>query len=323
MLGLFTVAKFSFAELAKSKVFKTVVVIAVLVNFLVCFMGYWTVSRSQWSSGIIDQHKQEMEWKTGHPDESGHRDHIQSEDIIPDNSQAQEITDQVALSNITTFLKWFSYAIYIFFGNILVIFIAIGLMAPELERRSIYTLISKPLSRTGILFGKILGVYMTQILYALIMLLTAQIFFLSAGAGFQKAIFIPFAVGFIDFMIFGALATFFSIHFRQIQAAVLTIMVLWVSTYSGTFFIKIIGQEVFKFGDWVDYVLLILPQQKNIGFYALSFIFDKYQKSMFEDLPMESIKMISDDPSVLLQPVIWLASILVLSFLAFYKKEFD
>jgi ABC-type transport system involved in multi-copper enzyme maturation permease subunit len=322
MQGLFTVAKFSFAELAKSKVFKTVLVIAVIVNFLICFMGYWTVSRSQWSPEIIDQHRQEME-RDSHRGVEGRRGHQQSEDIIPDNSQAQIITDQVALANIATFLKWFSYAIYIFFGNILVIFIAIGLMAPELERRSIYTLISKPLSRTGILFGKILGVYMTQILYAFIMLLTAQIFFLSAGAGFQKAIFIPFAVGFIDFMIFGALATFFSIHFRQIQAAVLTIMTLWVSTFSGTFFIKIIGQEVFKFGDWVDYVLLILPQQKNIGFYALSFIFDKYQKSLFEDLPMESIKMISDDPQVLLQPVIWFACILLFNFLAFYKKEFD
>ena len=323
MPGIFTVAKFSFAELAKSKVFKTVLVIAVLVNFLVCFMGYWTVSRSQWSSDIIDSHKQEMEWTNGNPAIDEHQRRDPDEGYTWDNPQTQEITDQIALANMATFLKWFAYAIYIFFGNILVIFIAIGLMAPELERRSIYTLISKPLSRTGILFGKILGVYMTQIVYALIMLLTAQIFFISSGAGFQKAIFIPFAVGFIDFMIFGALATFFSIHFRQIQAAVLTIMILWVSTYSGMFFIKTIGQELFRFGAWLDYLLLLLPHQKNIGFYALSFIFDKYSKALFEDLPMESIKLISDDPMVLLQPAIWLACILLFNFLAFFKKEFD
>jgi ABC-type transport system involved in multi-copper enzyme maturation permease subunit len=323
MRGLLTVAKFSFAELAKSKVFKTVLVIAVLVNFVVCFMGYWTVSRSQWSSDIIDSHKQEMEWSGKHPGVNEPRSQDPDEGFVWGNQQTQEITDQVALANMATFLKWFAYAIYIFFGNILVIFIAIGLMAPELERRSIYTLISKPLSRTGILFGKILGVYMTQIVYALIMLLTAQIFFLSSGAGFQKTIFIPFAVGFIDFMIFGALATFFSIHFRQIQAAVLTIMVLWVSTYSGMFFIKTIGHELFKFGEWLDYLILLFPQQKDIGFYALSFIFDKYQQSLLSDLPIESIKLVSKDPMVLLQPVIWLASILVMSFLAFYKKEFD
>jgi ABC-type transport system involved in multi-copper enzyme maturation permease subunit len=323
MRGLLTVAKFSFAELAKSKVFKTVLVIAVLVNFVVCFMGYWTVSRSQWSSDIIDQHKTEMERMGSNPRVDDHQRRNPDEGFTWDNPQTQEITDQVALANMTTFLKWFAYAIYIFFGNILVIFIAIGLMAPELERRSIYTLISKPLSRTGILFGKILGVYMTQIVYALIMLITAQIFFLSAGAGFQKAIFIPFAVGFIDFMIFGTLATFFSIHFRQIQAAVLTIMILWVSTYSGMFFIKTIGHELFKFGKWLDYLILLFPQQKDIGFYALSFIFDKYQQALFEDLPMESIKLVSNDPMVLLQPVIWFACILVLSFLAFFKKEFD
>ncbi|MFH1515320.1 MAG: ABC transporter permease subunit [bacterium] len=307
MPGFITVAKFSLAEIVRGRVFKTIMIIALIVNFLVCFMGYWTVSRSPLSGEIIKEQKREL----------SHMDGIGG---IP--SDISELTDPMVLSYITTFLKWFAYSVYIFFGNMLVIFIAIGIMAPELERRSIYTLISKPLSRTGIISGKLLGVMICLLIYALIMILSAQFFFLIVGAKFQPSIFPAFAIGFINFLIFGALAMFLAVNFRPIPSAVVSMMILWVSTFAGTFTIKTIGQEIFKFGKWVDYVLLILPQQKNIGFYALSFIFDKYQKSMIAEAP-DMLKFISDSPRELIQPLIWLGCILVINFLSFYKKEFD
>ena len=204
----------------------------------------------------------------------------------------------------------------------LVIFSAIGIMAPELERRSIYTLISKPLSRTGILTGKLLGVMLCLLIYALVMVLSAQLFFLIVGAEFQAALFPAFAIGFINFMIFGALAMFMAANFRPIPASVMSVMILWVSTFAGTFTIKTIAQEVFKFGEWVDTVLLILPQQKNIGFYALSHIFDKYSQTMLDEAP-PFLKFVSDNPRELMQPLIWLGFIIVINYLSFYKKEFD
>jgi ABC-type transport system involved in multi-copper enzyme maturation permease subunit len=304
MPGVFTVARFSFAEMVKSKVFKTIMIIGLIVNFLVCFMGFWTVSRSPLSDDIIGDQRHEVTRIEGMPTDSA------------------LITDQMTLAYITTFLRWFAYAIYIFFGNLLAIFVAIGLLAPELERRSIYTLISKPLSRSGIIFGKLLGAAMCQIVYAVIMILAAQFFFLISGAEFQKLLFPAFAVGFLNFLIFSALAMFLSIHLRSIPSAVISMIVLWVSTHSGVFFIETIGKELFKFGAWLDYALLILPQQKNIGFYALSFVFDKYHRALLNQMP-DMFELVSDDPGMLIQPAIWLACIIMLNFLSFYRKEFD
>jgi len=311
MPGILTVARFSFAEMVKSKVFKTIMIIGLIASFLVCFMGYWTVSRSPLSDEIIGEQKHDIE-------------RMERNESMGSafESEISEVTDQAVLSYLTTFLKWFDYAIYIFFGNLLAIFIAIGLLAPELERRSIYTLISKPLSRSGIIIGKLLGAFMCQIVYAVLMVLIAQFFFLIGGAGFQSALFPAFAVGFLNFLIFGSLAMFLSIHFRSIPSAVISMIILWVSTHSGVFFIKTIGKELFKFGAWLDYALLILPQQKNIGFYALSFIFDKYQRAMLDKMP-DMFELVSDDPGMLIQPAVWLACIIVLNLLSFYRKEFD
>ncbi len=304
MPGVLTVARFSFAEMVKSKVFKTIMIIGIIACFLVCFMGYWTVSRSPLSDDILWDQRHEVTHIEGMP------------------TDISQITDQMTLTYITTFLRWFTYAIYIFFGNLLAIFVAIGLLAPELERRSIYTLISKPLSRSGIIIGKLLGAFMCQIVYALLMLLAAQFFFLISGAKFQPELFPAFAVGFLNFLIFSSLAMFLSIHLRSIPSAVISMIVLWVSTHSGVFFITTIGKELFKFGAWLDYALLILPQQKNIGFYALSFIFDKYQQAMLGEMP-DMFELVSNDPGMLIQPAIWLACIIVLNLLSFYRKEFD
>lgn len=314
MPGIFTVARFSFAEMLRGKVFKTIMIIGLIVNFLVCFMGFWTVSRSPLSDDIMGEQRHELERQERQEAKNDLNTQLEAE--------ITEVTDKAVLSYLTTFLNWFIYAIYIFFGNLLAIFTAIGLLAPELERRSIYTLISKPLSRTGIIFGKLLGAAMLQALYAVIMILAAQFFFLIVGAQFQENLFPAFAIGFINFLIFSALAMFLSIHLRSIPAAGVTMIVLWTSTQSGMFVVKTVSQELFKFGEWVDWCLLVLPHQKNLGTYALSFIVDKYQQSMFDEMP-DMFQLILNDPNLLVQPLVWLGCMLLMNFLGFYKKEFD
>jgi Cu-processing system permease protein len=47
------------------------------------------------------------------------------------------------------------------FGHFIAIFIGIGLVSKEVERRSIYALLAKPMSRTELLLGKFLGLVAT------------------------------------------------------------------------------------------------------------------------------------------------------------------
>jgi ABC-type transport system involved in multi-copper enzyme maturation permease subunit len=47
------------------------------------------------------------------------------------------------------------------FGHFIAIFIGIGLVSKEVERRSIYALLVKPMSRSQLLLGKYLGLVLT------------------------------------------------------------------------------------------------------------------------------------------------------------------
>ena len=47
------------------------------------------------------------------------------------------------------------------FGHFIAIFIGIGLVSKEVERRSIYALLAKPMSRTELLLGKFFGLVAT------------------------------------------------------------------------------------------------------------------------------------------------------------------
>ena len=69
------------------------------------------------------------------------------------------ITIDVGLSSISIF------------GSLMAIFLGISLVSKEIERRTIYTLLSKPVSRTSFLLGKYLGLVLTILVNLGIMLL--------------------------------------------------------------------------------------------------------------------------------------------------------
>jgi ABC-type transport system involved in multi-copper enzyme maturation permease subunit len=55
------------------------------------------------------------------------------------------------------------------FGHFIAIFIGIGLVSKEMERRSIYALLAKPLSRTEIVLGKFVGLLATLTVNVVVM----------------------------------------------------------------------------------------------------------------------------------------------------------
>jgi len=55
-------------------------------------------------------------------------------------------------------IKDVSFAAIEFFGALIAIFSALGAVAREIDRRTIYTLLTKPISRNHFIFGKFIGV---------------------------------------------------------------------------------------------------------------------------------------------------------------------
>jgi len=68
------------------------------------------------------------------------------------------------------------------FGALIAIFVGVGLIHKEVDRRTIYTILSKPVSRTEFLLGKYLGLLLTLWLGVLIMATAFVVVSLLSGA---------------------------------------------------------------------------------------------------------------------------------------------
>jgi ABC-type transport system involved in multi-copper enzyme maturation permease subunit len=121
------------------------------------------------------------------------------------------------------------------FGLFIAIFIGIGLVSKEVERRSIYSLLSKPVSRSQFIAGKYAGLVltlginiavMTLALYAVLgyMTVTETAEFKSAwdAPGMDPRLLTAIFLIFVELMLVTAVALFFSTFSTPLLAAALT-----------------------------------------------------------------------------------------------------
>ena len=110
-----------------------------------------------------------------------------------------------------------------FFGAGIAIFVGIGLIYGEVDRRTIFTILSKPVSRTEFLVGKFAGLTLTVWLQlALMSLAFAGVSSLAGaplGLGHAAAIFL---IG-LELMVLVAVATLFSAFTTPMLAALFTV----------------------------------------------------------------------------------------------------
>jgi ABC-type transport system involved in multi-copper enzyme maturation permease subunit len=127
------------------------------------------------------------------------------------------------------------------FGLFIAVFIGIGLVSKEVEKKSVFGLLSKPVSRTQFILGKYAGLVMTLAVNLGVMTIAyyAVLYYMhftataSARAGWPAPAMDPrllIAIGliFAELMLVTALALFFSTYSSPLLATLLTIG-LWVA----------------------------------------------------------------------------------------------
>jgi ABC-type transport system involved in multi-copper enzyme maturation permease subunit len=121
------------------------------------------------------------------------------------------------------------------FGLFIAIFIGIGLVSKEVERRSVYALLSKPISRPQFIAGKYLGLVLTltvnvSVMTAALYFVLSYMTYLSApdsraaweAPGTDPALLKAILLIFVELMLITALAVFFSSFSTPILSAALT-----------------------------------------------------------------------------------------------------
>lgn len=96
------------------------------------------------------------------------------------------------------------------FSIIIAVFVGVNLVYKELERKTVYSLIPKPIHRYQFVLGKYLGMILTLGVQILIMSLVLQVVLLAQGAALNDALYKMMVLILLEVMVVTAVAVLFS-----------------------------------------------------------------------------------------------------------------
>ena len=118
------------------------------------------------------------------------------------------------------------------FGTLIAVFIGVRLVSKEIERRSLYALLSKPLGRIEFLLGKFAGLAFTLLVNISIMTLALYLTLFATGHGFEPLLLKAIYPIYLALLLTVALALLFSTLTSSTLAAVFTVGTVVVGRFS-------------------------------------------------------------------------------------------
>jgi ABC-type transport system involved in multi-copper enzyme maturation permease subunit len=159
-------------------------------------------------------------------------------------------------------------SIWIFSGMVS-IFIGTGLIYKEIDKRTIYTILSKPTERWQFLAGKYFGLLLTTAVNMLLLSLAFLAYLKFCGAYVSVALLQALFLTFIEMMIVTAVAIFFSSASTPILSAIFTTIIFFAGQM--TKWVVDLGDspELKQSAPWVGKLLygayLVLPNLHNFN----------------------------------------------------------
>jgi ABC-type transport system involved in multi-copper enzyme maturation permease subunit len=124
----------------------------------------------------------------------------------------------------------------LFFGVFIAIFVGVGLVYKEIERRTLYAILSKPIGRGEFLLGKYLGLCLTLLVNVAIMGLGLSLALLYVKRGWDPLvmrIWPAILLIYLELMILTGVAMLFSAFSSPALSALLTFFVFVIGHFSG------------------------------------------------------------------------------------------
>ena len=122
------------------------------------------------------------------------------------------------------------------FGVVIAIFIGIGLVSKEIEKRTLYTVLSRPVRRWEFVVGKFFGLTGTLVINTFFMALGVFLALLYVAHKFEKMdewVLVALYFIVLQFLIVCALALFFSSFSTPLMAAVFTFALFVIGSLAG------------------------------------------------------------------------------------------
>ncbi len=119
------------------------------------------------------------------------------------------------------------------FGVIMAVFVGITLVSQEVERKTIYLILSRPVPRWEFVVGKALGLSITLALTTLVMSVTLFLVHLGYGGEPEPGILVASAGIYLELVALTCLASFFSTFTTPVLSAIFTLSMFFIGHISG------------------------------------------------------------------------------------------
>ncbi len=123
---------------------------------------------------------------------------------------ASLLLGKLALGEYTKIIMDVGLAAISLFGTLIAIFVGITLVNKEIEKRTVYTVVSKPIRRWEFIVGKYLGLALTLFVEVVVMSIGFFLMVIYAGGSFPSILFVAIGLIYIELLFLTAIAVFFS-----------------------------------------------------------------------------------------------------------------
>ena len=195
-----------------------------------------------------------------------------------------------------------------FFGTLIAIFIGVGLVSKEIERRSLYPLLAKPLSRGELFLGKFAGLAFTLFVNTMAMALGLLVTLWLVGYRPDLRLLQAIYPLYLGLLLVVAVALLFSTLTSSALAAVGTVGVVMAGRYSDV--VRNMREVAPGAPNWlVDFLYYAIPNFRNFDF--------KDKVAYGDPIALGTLGFVTA------YALVYIALTLTLGLLAFEKRDFQ
>jgi ABC-type transport system involved in multi-copper enzyme maturation permease subunit len=224
---------------------------------------------------------------------------------------ASVFVSDLSVSMESQFTATLALSAMLVFGALMAIFIGVGLVYKEIDKRTIYNLLSKPVYRHELVTGKYLGLCMTLLVNLLVMMIGAEVALLYVNHGFTNLMVTTLAAGYLIYLelaLLVAVALMFSCFTTPLLATLFSFAIYVIGHFSPDLKVaaKMAGSSLVR--AMLTGLYYLIPNLSNFGYIT--------EASHGKTVPLRMALMAT------VYSVIYIAILLSASVLIFQRRNF-
>ncbi len=310
MLSVFYIGKRTLLDILRTALFWVAVGIALFASFTILYWGWRAMKADLESQGFTTDRPimEQMEEERGH----GFSGDPDGDFPLMELMDPEKVMIQVA------------YAKTINIANLLAIFIMIGLLGREVDRRTIDILLARPVSRGQVFLGKLVGGWVAIVIFvALIACWSVLCQMMGGMRPHAQEFFSASAVGVLQPLVLGAVTLTLTTWMRGVIAGLITTVTLFISSNGGLWATKMIGVSMLKLKLPVWVLFKVQPPLNVIGHHATDHFQKDVHLAMLESFFRDMAPSVQDGLySEMWQVWAYLGVVILLGWLSFFRRQF-